>query len=86
MAASCSGRPAPRPIAGVTGMVGTGMNPFLLRQMTRGEYVVDPRAVAEAMLTRLPRERSFGGPSGVLVSLERDPLAGRSPEDGPRAG
>ena len=66
-------------------MVGTGMNPFLLRQLTRGEYVVDPRAVAEAMLTRLPRERSLGGRSEMLVSLERDPFPGGSEEDGPCA-
>ncbi len=68
-------------------MVRSSMNPFLLRQLARGEYVVDPYAVAEAMLTRLPRQRSIGRvASGVLVALERvDRFVTRSEEDGPRA-
>jgi hypothetical protein len=68
-------------------MVRTSLNPFLLHQLSRGEYEVDAWAVAEAMLTRPPRARSAGGEgSGVLVALERiDRLVVPPEEDGPRA-
>jgi hypothetical protein len=65
-------------------MVRRGVNPLLLRQLTRGEYVVDPRVVAEAILTRMPRVRFGGGSlSGVLVSPEGPyAFAVRPHEDG----
>jgi hypothetical protein len=45
------------------------IDPALARQVERGEYVVDARAVAEAMLRRWRR-----GDSSVLVAAE--PLDG----------
>jgi hypothetical protein len=67
-------------------MVRTGMSPFLVRLLSRGEYVVDARAVAEAMLARMPCERSLGrGVSRVLVALKRtERLVAPPEEDGPR--
>lgn len=47
-------------------MVRTGFHPTLARAVARGEYVVDPQAVAAAMLSRRrPREGS-----GVLVAAQ----------------
>jgi hypothetical protein len=49
---------------------------MLLRWLEHGEYVVDPRAVAEAMLD-----------SGVFVALESaDPGPGRVDHDEPLSG
>ena len=64
-------------------MLQTTMNPFLLRQLARGEYEVDPRAVAEAMLTRLPRQRTASRMFVPLGRLDRFVIAPE--EDGPRA-
>jgi hypothetical protein len=61
------------------------MNPFLHQQLTRGDYVVDPSAVAEAMLSTMPRERSLGSVSRMLVALKRaDRLIVSPEENGPR--
>jgi hypothetical protein len=68
-------------------MLRTSVNPFLLHQVTSGRYVVDPQAVAEAMLTRLPRQRAGGRlGSPVLVALERfERFVVGADEDGPHA-
>ena len=64
-------------------MARTRMNPFLLRLLSRGEYVVEPTAVAEAMLMRLPRERSGGGGvSRMLVTLKRADGLAALPQEG----
>ena len=65
-------------------MVRTGISQSLLSRVTRGEYVVDEHAVAEAMLARIGGRR---GGSSMLVS--REPLDRRSAgsqEDGPASG
>jgi hypothetical protein len=50
-------------------MVSTGGDPSLRERIARGEYVVDPHAVAEAMLRRV------GSPMLVPVEpLERPPV------------
>jgi hypothetical protein len=60
-------------------------NPFLLRQLARGEYVVDAHAVADAIITRMATGNAGAWLSGVLVPAE---LAGGfsvGPEEaGPR--
>jgi hypothetical protein len=64
-------------------MVRTGLNPTLATAVARGQYVVNERAVAEAILRRSEtRPRS-----GVLVSSQAlDHLPARSEEDGAAAG
>ena len=61
-------------------------NTDLRRRIASGDYVVDPRAVAEAMLRRY--ERVASGPSrGMPVSAEMiDRLAARPKQDDPAAG
>jgi hypothetical protein len=60
-------------------MVSTGGDPSLRERIARGEYVVDPRAVADAMLRR-PR-------SLVLVPAEAlERLAVLADEDEPLPG
>lgn len=57
-------------------MAATRIRAVLLRRLSRGEYVVDARAVAEAMLA-----------SGVFVALEAaDLMPGRVDHDEPLAG
>jgi Anti-sigma-28 factor, FlgM len=57
-------------------MVSTGGDPSLRERIARGEYVVDPQAVAEAMLcasARLGRARRnalLGARSPMLVPAE----------------
>jgi hypothetical protein len=59
--------------------MGTGADPSLGERIARGEYVVDPHAVAEAMLRRLW--------STVLVAPESlDRPAVLADEDEPVAG
>jgi hypothetical protein len=50
-----------------------GIDPVLVARVERGEYEVDARAVAEAMVSRF-----CGGPSLVLVAPQ--------PFDGPAVG
>jgi hypothetical protein len=66
-------------------MVHRGMDSTLMRRLARREYVVNERAVAEAIITRLrSRGRLF---SGVLVAAEAfDELALGTPEGDPAAG
>ena len=65
-------------------MVRTGLNPTLATAVARGQYVVNERAVAEAMLRRRSETRRR---SGVLVSAQAlDHLPARSEEDGAAAG
>jgi hypothetical protein len=64
-------------------MVRTGLNPTLATAVARGQYVVNERAVAEAILRRSETRRR----SGVLVSSQAlDHLPARSEEDGAAAG
>jgi hypothetical protein len=57
-------------------MAVTRFRAMLLRWLEHGEYVVDPSAVAEAMLA-----------SGVFVALEAaNPAPGRVDHDEPLAG
>jgi hypothetical protein len=57
-------------------MAATRIRAMLLRRLEHGEYVVDPRAVAEAMLA-----------SGVFVALEAaNPVPGRVDHDEPLTG
>jgi hypothetical protein len=59
----------------------TGVDPRLVERVQRGEYVVDPHAVAAAMIRRWR-----GGPSPVLVAVEPlDDPAVRADEDEPAA-
>ena len=58
----------------------------LMRQVRAGEYVVDPYAVADAMLHRAPVRDALLAPSGadgasaVLEPAEVDRLAARADE------
>jgi hypothetical protein len=61
----------------------TGIDPALVDRVRRGEYEVDARAVAEAMIDRL----CGGGPSLVLVAAQPlDRAAVGADEDEPAAG
>ena len=57
----------------------------LMRQVRAGEYVVDPHAVAGAMLSRGPL-RDFLMSSEVLEAAERDGLAAGADEPDARPG
>jgi hypothetical protein len=65
-------------------VVSTGGDPSLRERIARGEYVVDPRAVAEAMLSAAGRARTEGlWRSTVLVapeSLDRPPVGAEENE------
>ena len=56
-------------------MLGMGIDPALARKLERGEYVVDARAVAEAMLA-----------SGVFVAAQSRERPARANYDQPAAG
>jgi hypothetical protein len=76
------------PATGLLGddrMVRTGMDATLLRRLSRGEYVVDEHAVADAILRR---SRSGSRASGVLIPLEvfDDLLARRGEPDAAASG
>ncbi len=57
-------------------MARTGIDPALRRKLAQGEYVVDPQAVAEAILRRAGAARREG--SRMLVPAE---LLHRPPVD-----
>lgn len=57
-----------------------GVDPQLLKSVREGTYVVDPHAVAGAILQRHEDRREAGRLAGMLEALERDDLAGRRPD------
>ena len=64
-----------------------GVDPALLRALEEGTYVVDPRAVADAMLRRRERLAEARRLSQVLIAAQVDDFAGgRSELDEPAAG
>jgi hypothetical protein len=58
-----------------------GVDPQLLKSVREGTYVVDPHAVAGAILQRQRDRREAGRLAGMLETLERDDVAGGGPED-----
>jgi hypothetical protein len=62
------------------------VDPGLLRRIRDGEYVVDPHAVAEAMLRRGAQRAEAQRLSRMLVARELDRLPGRPDEPGARPG
>lgn len=63
--------------------MGRGIDPELMRRVRAGEYVVDPHAVADAMLRRRSDRAAVRRLSRMLVAGELDRGAVRSHE--PRA-
>ena len=64
-----------------------GVDPALLKALEEGTYVVDPHAVAEAMLRRREQLAEARRLSKVLVSAEVDDApAGPADLDEPAAG
>jgi hypothetical protein len=64
-----------------------GVDPALLRALEEGTYVVDPSAVAEAMLRRRDHLAEARRLSRVLVAAQVDePSVGGSDLDEPAAG
>lgn len=55
-----------------------GVDPQLLKSVREGTYVVDPHAVAGAILKRHEDWREAGRLARVLEALERDDLAGNA--------
>lgn len=58
-----------------------GVDPQLLKSVREGTYVVDPYAVAGAMLQRRSDRHEAGRLARMLETLERDDLARGGPED-----
>ena len=58
----------------------------LMRRVAAGEYVVDPHAVAGAMLSRAPVRDLLMGSGEVLEPGDLDRLAPRADEHEPGAG
>jgi hypothetical protein len=64
-----------------------GVDPTLLRALEEGTYVVDPHAVAEAMLRRREHLAEARRLSSVLVAAQVDePSVGAADLDEPAAG
>ena len=64
-----------------------GVDPALLKALEEGSYVVDPRAVAEAMLRRRDQLAEARRLSKVLIAAQVDETAaGRTDLDEPAAG
>jgi hypothetical protein len=63
-----------------------GIDPELMRRVAAGEYVVDPHAVAAAMLRRRADLAEARRVSRMLVAGELDelPTAAEKPRPGPR--
>ena len=61
----------------------SGVDPLLVKAVREGTYVVDPHAVADAMIKRHESLRL----AAMLEALERDGITPLGPEDdsGPRA-
>ena len=64
----------------------TGIDPALRKAVADGTYVVDPQAVAGAIVGRLADVRTARRLSRVLVAGERDGRAVRSEERKPLTG
>ena len=62
------------------------VDPDLARRLARGEYVVDPSAVAEAILRRARRRAAARRLSAMLEAAERERGSGGVEEDGGAAG
>jgi hypothetical protein len=62
------------------------IDPELRRRIAAGEYVVDPHAVAAAMLRRGADRAEARGPSRMLVAGELDRLPGGGDESRPGPG
>lgn len=80
--------PPPAAMAAVIRLFATmdGVDPALLRALEQGTYVVDPRAVADAMMRRREQLAEARRLSRVLIAAELDePTAGR-PECDSSAG
>ncbi len=58
----------------------------LMRRVAAGEYVVDPHAVARAMLSRAPVREMLLRSDAVLEPGELDRLSAGADEHDPRAG
>jgi hypothetical protein len=64
-----------------------GVDPALLRALEEGTYVVDPHAVAAAMLRRREQLAEARRLSRVLIAAQvEDPAVGGSDLDEPAAG
>jgi hypothetical protein len=64
-----------------------GVDPALIKALEDGTYVVDPHAVADAMLRRREHLAEARRLSKVLVAAQVDePAAGRVDLDDPAAG
>jgi hypothetical protein len=64
-----------------------GIDPALMKALEQGTYVVDPHAVAEAMLRRREHLDEARRLSGVLETAKlHGPAAGPSQHDAPAAG
>ena len=57
-----------------------GVDPQLLKSVREGTYVVDPYAVAGAILQRHEDVREAGRLARMLEAVERDDVAGGRPE------
>ena len=68
------------------GVVGDRIDPELRRRVAAGEYVVDPHAVAEAMLRRHEDRATARRLSRVLVAGQLDRLAAPADEPDARSG
>ena len=63
-----------------------GVDPQLLKSVREGTYVVDPYAVAGAMIQRHQDRREASRLARMLEPAELDGLAGRAPEDDSGSG
>jgi hypothetical protein len=63
-----------------------GVDPALLKALEQGTYVVDPQAVAEAMLRRRRNLAQARRLSAVLVAAQLDEPTARRPESDSAAG
>jgi hypothetical protein len=57
-----------------------GVDPQLLKSVREGTYVVDPHAVAGAIIQRHEDVRAAGRLARMLEAVERDELAAGGPE------
>jgi hypothetical protein len=62
------------------------VDPELRRRIAAGEYVVDPHAVADAILRRGAERREAERLSRMLVAREGDLLSSRPEQPQPRTG
>jgi hypothetical protein len=63
-----------------------GVDPALLNALEQGTYVVDPHAVAEAIVRRHQRLAEVRRLAVLVAAQVDDPAAGRSQLDEPAAG